>query len=134
MYCENCRNEMSDAAVFCPSCGHPTAGQPQAFAPPTPGVAYQQYPTSTSSGTNGFAVASLVLGILWIFGLGSIMALVFGLIGRSQIEKSNGRMGGKGLAIAGIVLGAVGIVGFILWIILIVVAVNNNNCNTYGNC
>ena len=62
------------------------------------------------------------------------MALVFGLIGRSQIEKSNGRMGGKGLAIAGIVLGAVGIVGFILWIILIVVAVNNNNCNTYGNC
>ena len=71
---------------------------------------------------------------LELAGLGSIMALVFGLIGRSQIEKSNGRMGGKGLAIAGIVLGAVGIVGFILWIILIVVAVNNNNCNTYGNC
>lgn len=68
--------------------------------------------------TNGLAVASLVVGIVWAMGIGSILALVFGYIAKSQIEQSGGAQTGSGMAIAGIVLGWVG-VGFIaLWIVM----------------
>ncbi len=66
--------------------------------------------------TNGFAVASLVLGIVWAMGIGSILALVFGYIGKSQIDQSAGVQTGRGMAIAGIVLGWVG-VSFLLLMI-----------------
>lgn len=57
--------------------------------------------------TNGFAVAALVLGLSawWIYGLGSILAIIFGHIAVHQINRSNGTQGGKGMAIAGLVLG-----------------------------
>src|SRR5207248_9339286 len=51
--------------------------------------------------TNGFAVASLVLGILWVWWLGSILAFVFGLIAHRQIRDSGGTQGGGGMAVAG---------------------------------
>jgi len=66
---------------------------------------------------NGLAIASLVLGILWIYWIGSILALVFGMVGKSQIDKSGGMQSGRGMAIAGIVLGWVG-VGFLLLFVL----------------
>lgn len=53
-------------------------------------------------GTNGFAITALVLGILGFLGL-AILALVFGYVGRAQIRRRG--QSGKGLAIAGIVLG-----------------------------
>jgi len=56
------------------------------------------------STTNGFAVASMVLGIVWLFWLGSLLAVVFGHIARSQIERS-GVSAGNGMALAGLVLG-----------------------------
>lgn len=59
--------------------------------------------------TNGFAIASLVLGIVWLWGLGSVLALVFGYLAKSQIDESRGAQGGRGLAVAGIVLGWVGV-------------------------
>ena len=55
------------------------------------------------------AIASLVLGILWIYWLGSILALVFGYIAKKEIRDSNEPVEGNGLAMAGIVLGWVGI-------------------------
>lgn len=83
--------------------------QPDAGAP---GWGYQG--TAVSRSTNGLAIASLILGILWLWGLGAILALIFGLMARKQIGVSNGRQGGGGLAVAGIVLGAVGIVGALI--------------------
>lgn len=70
--------------------------------------------------TNGFAVASLVLGIVWFWGIGSILALVFGYVAKSQIDQSRGAEGGRGMAIAGIVLGWVGVAGVLLVIALMV--------------
>lgn len=67
--------------------------------------------------TNGFAIASMVLGIVWVYWIGSILALVFGYIGKRQIDESHGTQTGRGMAIAGIVLGWVG-VGILLAIIL----------------
>ncbi len=57
--------------------------------------------------TNGLAVASLVLGILWLYWIGSVLALVFGYLAKNQIRE-RGEAGG-GLATAGIVLGWVGV-------------------------
>ena len=54
----------------------------------------------------------MVLGILWIWWIGSILALVFGYVAKGQIDRSAGRQSGRGMAIAGIVLGWIG-VGFL---------------------
>jgi hypothetical protein len=61
------------------------------------------------------AVASLVLGILWLYWIGSILALVFGYVALSQLKERP--QGGRGLAIAGTVLGWVGIALLIVGII-----------------
>ena len=69
--------------------------------------------TLEASGTsNGFCVASLVLGIIGIPAfcavIPGILAIVFGIIGYNQVTKSGAEGGGKGMAIAGIICGAVG--------------------------
>jgi hypothetical protein len=78
---------------------------------------YQAYPASR--GTNGMAIASMVLGILWIYWLGSILALIFGYIALRQIKQRN--EGGRGMAIAGTVLGWIGAGTLLLTIIVAVV-------------
>ena len=85
----------------------PAPGYPPSYGYP-PGPGYGGYGPAAAS-TNGMAVASLVLGILWIYWVGSILALIFGYLGKRQIEQSGGRQQGRGLAIAGIVLGWVGV-------------------------
>jgi hypothetical protein len=77
--------------------------------------------------TNGLAIASLILGIVWITGFGSLIAIVFGYIAKRQIAQSEGRQSGQGLAIAGIVLGVVGLVAVVLWVVLLVVLVHHVN-------
>jgi hypothetical protein len=82
----------------------PPPPPPAAFSPPAPGGA-------RATTTNGFAIASLVLGIAQIFlcVIGGILALVFGYIARNQIDQSGGTQGGRGMAVAGIVLGWIGV-------------------------
>jgi hypothetical protein len=55
------------------------------------------------------AVAAMVLGILWLYGIGAILALVFGYSAKGQIDRAQGRESGRGMAVAGIVLGWIGI-------------------------
>ena len=66
--------------------------------------------------TNGLAVASLVLGILWLGWLGSFLAVIFGHVASSQIKASDGVQQGQGLAVAGLTLGWVGLGFFVLLI------------------
>jgi hypothetical protein len=61
------------------------------------------------------AIASMVLGILWIYWIGSVLALVFGYIAKSQIRDRNEN--GGGMATAGIVLGWIGIAVFVIAVI-----------------
>lgn len=84
---------------------HPNAPQgPSPYAWPSQ---WGQPPARTT--TNGLAVASMVLGIVWVWWIGSILALVFGYIAKGQIARSGGAQAGRGMAIAGIVLGWVGV-------------------------
>ncbi|MGH3427192.1 MAG: DUF4190 domain-containing protein [Pseudonocardiaceae bacterium] len=92
-----------------------TPGVPPAQPPGYPhAYGYPGYPMQRP--TNGFAIASLVLGIVWLWWIGSILALIFGYVARKQIRERG--EGGNGLAIAGIVLGWVGIGVFALFFII----------------
>jgi hypothetical protein len=82
-------------------------------------------------GTNGMAIASLVMGILWLFGIGSILALIFGYVSLRQINQRN--ESGRGMAIAGVVLGWVGVGGFILFIVLAIVGAHTGHCYYNSN-
>jgi len=98
------------------------------FPPPGPGYGYP--PVST---TNGLAIASLVCSFFfWLSGIGSVLAIVFGFIARSQIKRSGGAQQGAGLALAGIIIGFAGIVIGIGVIVAIAVAVHQ--CDQTGNC
>jgi len=81
---------------------------------PPPGYGYPR-PTKT----NGLAIASMVLGILWVYWIGSILALVFGYVAKSQIDQSGGAQTGRGMAVAGIVLGWVGVGLLVIFIIAV---------------
>jgi hypothetical protein len=58
------------------------------------------------------------LSILWIFGFGSSLALILGIVGRGQIVAAQGRQRGLGLALAGIVLASLGIALMLFLIVL----------------
>ena len=75
---------------------------------------------SDAAETSGEAIASLVTGIFWIFGLLSIAAIVLGMRALRTIEASDGAIGGRGLAIAGIAIGVAGLGGSALLIAFLV--------------
>ncbi|BDB40288.1 hypothetical protein Mkiyose1665_22310 [Mycobacterium kiyosense] len=83
------------------------------YPPPMGGYPVQQ-------GTNGMAIAALVCALAGPFlcGIPTILGLIFGFLGLSQIKTSGQQ--GRGLAIAGIVISAVTLVaGIILSIALV---------------
>ena len=69
--------------------------------------------------SNGFCVASLVLGIIGLPAscvvIPSILAIIFGVVGYNQVAKMNTESSGKGMAIAGMICGGVGVL-LAIWI------------------
>jgi Domain of unknown function (DUF4190) len=63
-----------------------------------------------TSGTATLALGAGVLSFVCLFGLGGVLAIALGWIAHSEIERSSGRIGGKGLASAGIGLGIANLV------------------------
>ncbi len=75
--------------------------------PPNPTPVYTPAPVSDK---RGFAIASLVLGILslcgsWVFWCGGLMSVIGIVLGALGINSK-----GKGMAIAGIILSALGLI------------------------
>jgi len=61
---------------------------------------------------SNLALVSLITGILGltIFPIiGSIIAIITGVMGRNEIRESAGSLGGDGMALAGLIMGFVGI-------------------------
>ena len=92
-------------------------------------------PPAAASDLNGYAIASLVLGVAGLLGLflvGPVLALVFGYSARRDIDASGGRQGGRGLAVAGIVLGWVGVALTFLFLAVILVVAFGFGAGTVG--
>jgi hypothetical protein len=66
--------------------------------------------------TNGYAIASLVLSILGVLGIGSLLGIIFGVKARREIRDAGGYQGGDGMALAGIIIGIVTLVLFVIFI------------------
>jgi hypothetical protein len=98
---------------------------PQPLASGVPGYGpspeYQQYWAGTPQPDNarGFAIASLVLSLVWLFGVGSVLAVIFGHIALSRIKRAVSGAG-RGMAIAGLILGYLGIAAAILSAVAVV--------------
>lgn len=90
------------------------AGTPQYSAMPAP------YPVAAGRPTNGQATAALILGVAGIAtcGLTSIPAIFCGHIAQSQIKRTG--EDGSGMAIAGLALGYLLTIGWIIYWVLIV--------------
>jgi len=97
--CPRCQGTSPISANNCKGCGMPFT---------------MEGTTLEAAGTsNGFCVASLVLGIIGLPAacvmIPSILAIIFGIIGYNQVTKATGEGGGgKGMAIAGILCGCIG--------------------------
>src|SRR3989442_6088652 len=80
------------------------AATPPPPPPPQPAPMAAAAPMPTQAGkTSGMAIASLVLAILTLptCGIGGIVGLILGIVSLVKISNSQGRLSGKGLAIAG---------------------------------
>lgn len=90
----------------------------QGYAQPGYGQpAYVQPVVAVQQQTNNNATISLILGICCYIGLGiltGIPAVLFGHKALREIDRSGGTQSGKPLAIIGLVLGYMGIVGTLL--------------------
>lgn len=119
MYCSKCGAPLNGAS-FCATCGTAANAAPVPTQPVTPTAQpnYGNPPFGTpqygapESSINGLAIAGFVVSLICI----SIVGLILSMVALNQINASNGRQGGKGLAIAGVVIGGI---GSLFWTLMI---------------
>ena len=100
MYCKNCGNQIDDNAVVCPHCGIGTGNNNAVYAQP------QQAQQHKSQNT--LAVVGFILSFFF-----ALIGLIISCVALSKAKKEyNGD--GKGFAIAGIVIGALETVIYII--------------------
>ena len=127
--CPSCATIVTHAAGYdpiCPNCGFrgpapSRPGAPAAYAtplfssPPDTQLSAQQAPQ------NGLAIGALVCGITgFLVGITAPIAVILGIIALNQRVDGSGR----GMAIAGIVLGALVTIGYLLFFMFIVALFN----------
>jgi len=114
-FCLGCGNSMAEGERFCGICGRDS----QATAGPAidPGVAFGLAPE-----TSGKAIFSLICGVLFFLPIPPffLVAIIFGHLSLSEIRRSAGRLTGRGLAIAGLVLGYLGVTAMVALIVFMV--------------
>lgn len=93
MPCPYCSEQISTNSIRCNHCGSVVRQPGPVSAPGVP-------PT-----TCGLAIAALVLGLIPCTCVPSLLAIIFGHIALSKIANSNGQLKGRGMAIAGLILG-----------------------------
>jgi len=121
MNCPYCSEVISEDTQFCPKCGT-QMGTPI----PTPGTTrLAPLPPGFTPPTSGMAIGSLICGLFFFFLPSSIAAVILGHVSLSEIRKSAGRLGGQGLATAGLVLGYMGIAFIPFLLIIAAIAIPN---------
>jgi Domain of unknown function (DUF4190) len=112
-----------------PPYGGPRYGGPPPAGPPYGGSPYAApgpYGPGAPGGsrTSGLAIASFIcsLGGFVLAGIPAIVGVILGFSARAQIRRSNGTVGGAGLALAGIIVGFVETALFVTLIVIAIVA------------
>jgi len=123
VFCSACGNNVTVGDKFCRVCGREQS-EP-APAAPAPGTAATGLQPAAPTETSGKAIASLICGLfIFAFPL-SILAIIFGHLSLSEIRKSAGRLKGRGMAIAGLILGYGGVAAIPLILIIAAIAIPN---------
>ncbi len=114
--CTRCGWNNQLGSLYCSRCGQwlsswrPIQAAEPIMSPPQE----QPLPATTAPRTNSLAVTGFICGLVgfFIFGvaLGPV-AVILGIVALSQIRKSGDSRGGKGFAIAAIVIGALAFLG-----------------------
>jgi len=108
--CPNCQGNLADYVPACPYCGVILA---------TPAGAGAQQAWNGRQQSSVKATASMVCGILFfLWPFTAIAAVVLGHLALSEIKRSAGRLAGHGMAMAGLILGYIG-VAFVPFILII---------------
>lgn len=128
----------SDAPAQQPEPTTPSYGQPPAAAqppgmppgqgiPPAPGAAgypgapgYPGMPVQQKN--NGLATGSMVVSIISVLCMPPVglVGAIMGHVALGQINKSGGTQGGRGMALAGIIIGWIAVALFIVGVIIVV--------------
>ena len=116
---------------------HPAYGSPPPYTPVSSyyaNIPLAQIQLQTTKRTNGYAIAGFVLSLLWVLGIGSTLGVIFSVKARHDIRRSSGLQGGEGLAVAGLIISIVGILGATLvWLVILSFgsAINDETTPTY---
>lgn len=124
MFCSQCGTANTDGAQFCSKCG---AALNSAAAPTTPapaGPAALQPPICPAQ-SSGKALASLIFGLFFFVFPAAVVAIAFGHLSLSEIRKSAGRLTGHGMAMAGLILGYIGVAMLPFLLIVAAIAIPN---------
>lgn len=123
MYCKNCGSELSEGAKFCMSCGAPIEGtQQENNAAAEVSVSTPTVADEAKKKYNGLSIAGFIVSLVSFLGgpftilFGPIVGIVLSALGLWQIKKSEQQ--GKGLAITGIILGALAILATIVLVVI----------------
>jgi type IV pilus assembly protein PilA len=117
--CPRCSTALVDGVTFCSACG----ANLQALVTPTSPVTSAVYGSEPK--TSGKAIASLVCGFFFFLFPIPVAAIILGHLSHSEIRKSGGRLKGQGMAVAGLVLGYLGVLFIPIWLIIAAIAIPN---------
>ena len=121
-YCLSCGHSLAADAQFCSACGTARGERRTGPVVASGEAGFTTTLAAVETRTEGKAVASLVLGISGLLLLGVVfgpIAIIVGWLSLSRIKASGGLYTGKGMAIAGVILGAVDtIAGLLLMVTL----------------
>ena len=118
MFCNKCGANLPDGTRTCTNCGADLAGQAQPVyqQPVYQQPVYQQQPVDPGK---GLGIAAMVLGIISLLCFPYILGTLGIILGAVGLNKSKAVGMKNGMAVAGIVLG---IIGIALWVLMLIFA------------
>jgi hypothetical protein len=137
MLCPRCGEANALGAKFCVECGAELPAEAGAPAPISAGsqsvlglgatrrASVPVQPTSEPTETSGKAIASLICGIFFLIFPAAVGAIILGHLSLSDIRKAAGRLKGRGMATAGLVLGYAGVFAIPFVLIIAAIAIPN---------
>lgn len=112
-YCSKCGSSVPEGANFCPNCQNPLGTSISNYN--------QEVVTNNNNNTNNKTNAMCLAGFICSFFF-ILLGLIFSIVGLTQVKKNND--GGKGFAIAGIVICCLKIVMISVFFIFVNVIFN----------